>query len=156
MPPRVLAGLLFVLACSPPAAPQIQPQPAPEPSKAEPAKQEPAKQEPAAKPEPEAATADPSKRVYTAEELDKIGPRPDPVPPLTQDEIDLLAADPATLTREQRVKQAYARRRKTLQNPDHPLSRQLEAMRLAHSRGELAPPQLPNQSVSPAEPTNTP
>jgi hypothetical protein len=151
MPPRVLAGLLLVLACSPPAAPQAQPQPAAEPPPASPP--EPAKTD--AKP------PEPTKRVYTMEELDAIGPRPAPVPPLTQEEIDLIAADPKELTKEMRVKQAYARRRKTLQNPDSPLSRQLEALRLAHQRGELPPPQLPshsapNQSIEPSEPTKAP
>lgn len=158
MPPRVFAGLLLVLACSPPAAPQVQPQPAAEPPPAK--SPEPVKPAAAVTPDADARPTEPTKRVYTMEELDAIGPRPAPVPPLTQEEIDLLAADPKSLTKELRVKQAYARRRKTLQNPDSPLARTLESLRLAHQRGELAPPQLPgrstpNQSIEPGEPEPT-
>ena len=73
------------------------------------------------------------------------GPRPDPVPPLTQEELDLLAADPATLTPELRRKRGHAMRRKILQNPDSPAARELERMRLATERGEIKP-QLPGDS----------
>lgn len=72
-------------------------------------------------------------------------PRPAPEPPLTQEELDLLAADPATLTPELRRKRGYAVRRKIMQNPDSPTARQLEALRLATERGEITP-QLPNKS----------
>jgi hypothetical protein len=72
-------------------------------------------------------------------------PAPAKEPPLTQEEIDLLAADPATLTPELRRKRAFALRRKILQNPDSPTARQLEALRLAYERGELQP-QLPDSS----------
>jgi hypothetical protein len=71
------------------------------------------------------------------------GPRPAPVPPLTQEELDLLALDPANLTPEMRRKRAFAVRRKILQNPDSPAARQLEALRLAAERGEINP-QLPS------------
>lgn len=70
------------------------------------------------------------------------GPRPAPEPPLTQEELDLLALDPATLTPEMRRKRAHAVRRQILQNPDSPAARQLEALRLAAERGEIKP-QLP-------------
>ena len=73
-------------------------------------------------------------------------PRPAPEPPLTQEELDLLAADPATLTPELRRKRGYAVRRKIMQNPDSPTARQLEALRLATERGEITP-QLPNKTV---------
>ncbi len=95
------------------------------------------------------------------------GPRPAPEPPLTQEELDLLAADPATLTPELRRKRGYALRRKILQNPDSPQARSLEALRLATERGEIKP-QLPgdtglvlsapprNQSVPAPTPSPTP
>ncbi len=73
------------------------------------------------------------------------GPRPAPEPPLTQEELDLIAADPATLTPELRRKRGYALRRKILQNPDSPQARNLEALRLATERGEIKP-QLPGDS----------
>jgi hypothetical protein len=74
-------------------------------------------------------------------------PAPAKEPPLTQEEIDLIAADPAALTPEMRRKRAFALRRKILQNPDSPTARQLEALRLAYERGELQP-QLPDTSKS--------
>lgn len=138
MPLRALAGLLLVLACSP-AAPQPAPENAAPENAAAPA-------EPPAKPPIKSL---PRQRIYTPEELDKIGPRPPPEPPLTQEELDLLAVDPATLTKEQRVKQAYARRRKTLQNPDSPMARRIEAMRQQHLRGELPLPTLPHKRDEP-------
>lgn len=144
MRPRLLAvAALSLTACSPPAAPQPGPvvaQAKPEPAKSEPAKPEPAKPEPA-------------RKVYTPEELDKIGPRPKPEPPLTPEELELLAADSKELSKEMRIKQAYARRRKILQSPDSPQARQIEALRLAHERGELRPPQLPDRSPAPAAPS---
>ncbi len=73
------------------------------------------------------------------------GPVPAKEPPLTQEEIDLIAMDPATLTPEMRKKRAFALRRKILQNPDSPTARQLEAMRLAADRGELDA-QLPGKT----------
>ncbi|MBK7826099.1 hypothetical protein [Nannocystis sp.] len=74
-------------------------------------------------------------------------PAPAKEPPLTQEEIDLIAADPATLTPDMRRQRAFALRRKILQNPDSPTARQLEALRLAYERGELQP-QLPDSSKS--------
>lgn len=150
MPPRALAGLLLVLACGPSAAPQPGPTPAPEPATAP----------PTATAEP--ADGKPGKRVYTPEELDKIGPRPPPEPPLTQEELDLIAADPHDLTKEMRVKRAYAVRRKTLQNPDSPMARQIEKFRQMQMRGELPMPNMPktgeapNQSLPPEPPAKAP
>ena len=86
-------------------------------------------------------------------------PAPAKEPPLTQEELDLLAADPATLTPELRRKRAFALRRKILQNPDSPTARQLEALRLATERGEIKP-QLPGGDsglvLRPQFPTPTP
>ncbi len=76
-------------------------------------------------------------------------PAPAKEPPLTQEELDLIAADPAALTPELRRKRAFALRRKILQNPDSPTARQLEALRLAFERGELQP-QLPDRPTSDA------
>lgn len=70
-------------------------------------------------------------------------PAPAKEPPLTQEEIDLIAADPATLSPEMRRARAFAMRRKILQNPDSPAAKQLEALRLAHESGELQA-QLPD------------
>lgn len=140
MPPRALAGLLLALACSPPA-------PQPEPEEAAPAKSADAPVDPKTTP----------KRTFTAEELDKIGPRPAPVPPLTQEEIDILAADTATLSREDRVKQAHARRRRALQNPDSPTARRIEALRIQMQNGQLPPPTKPDAPImSLPEPAKAP
>ena len=74
-----------------------------------------------------------------AAKLDAIGPAPAKEPPLTQEEIDLIAADPATLSPEMRRKRGYALRRKIMQNPNSPSARQLEALRIAAEKGELQP-----------------
>ncbi len=138
MPPRAFAGLLLVLACSP-HAPQPEPVKATTKSADTPVDPKPAPQ-----------------RTFTAEELDKIGPRPAPVPPLTQEELDILAADPATLSREDRVKQAHARRRKALQNPDSPTARRIEGLRIQMQNGELPPPPKRDAPNEPNEPIMSP
>ncbi|HWB73528.1 MAG TPA: hypothetical protein VG755_01210 [Nannocystaceae bacterium] len=58
-------------------------------------------------------------------------------PALSEEDLRLLAADPATLTPEERRKRAYALRRKIMQNPDSPTARMLEDLRRAHENGEL-------------------
>ena len=65
-----------------------------------------------------------------------------PEPPLTQEELDLIAADPATLTPERRRDRAFALRRKIMQNPDSPAARQLEEIRQGVESGAIKP-QLP-------------
>jgi len=85
------------------------------------------------------ATAAPSATTLDAAKLDAIGPRPAKEPPLTPEELDLIAADPATLSPEMRRKRGYALRRKILQNPDSPSARQLEALRISAENGELQP-----------------
>ncbi|MCB9569381.1 MAG: hypothetical protein H6710_19560 [Myxococcales bacterium] len=62
--------------------------------------------------------------------------------PLTQEELDLIAANPADLTPELRRKRAFALRKKIMQNPDSPTARALEETREAVERGDLVP-QLP-------------
>jgi hypothetical protein len=130
MSTRVLALALcgLLAGCGPAAAPPPVDQPAAATPAAQPA--------PAATPTAETgASADAKGNPTPAAN----GPAPAPEPPLTQEEIDLIAADPATLSPEMRRKRAFALRRKILQNPDSPMARQLEAMRLAAERGELQP-----------------
>lgn len=56
---------------------------------------------------------------------------------LTQEELDLLEADPKTLSPEQNRKRAYALRKKVMQNPDSPAARALEDARQAALAGQL-------------------
>lgn len=77
-----------------------------------------------------AATAGPAK----AEEAKPA------VPELTEEDKRLIAADPATLTPEERRKRAFALRRKIMQNPDSPAAQMLEDLRRAAENGELKPP----------------
>lgn len=68
-----------------------------------------------------------------------------PEPPLTQEELDLIATDPATLTPERRRDRAFALRRKIMQNPDSPAARQLEEIRQGVESGAIKP-ELPKSS----------
>ena len=61
------------------------------------------------------------------------------IPPLSAEDIRLIEADPATLTREERKKRAYAVRRKIMQNPDSPAARALEDMAEAIKNGDVKP-----------------
>jgi len=56
---------------------------------------------------------------------------------LTPEELELIAADPKTLTPDQNRKRAYALRKKIMQDPDSPQAKQLESMRQAALNGEL-------------------
>lgn len=56
---------------------------------------------------------------------------------LTPEEEQLMAADPKSLTPEQRRKRAYAFRKKTMQNPDSAAARTLEDARKAALAGQL-------------------
>jgi hypothetical protein len=58
-------------------------------------------------------------------------------PPLTEEELALIAADPKDLTPEMRRKRAYARRKQIMQNPDSPTARALDDLAEAHQAGEL-------------------
>lgn len=130
----LIAGSALTVACNNPAST----------SKAVPVAEAPPAPTPIPTPaEPAAKADDDATRVSLLPAHNS--PRPAPEPPLTQEELDLLAADPATLTLEMRRKRGYALRRKILQNPDSPTARQLEALRLATERGEITP-QLPNKS----------
>jgi len=143
-PAALALALVPLVACGPAPAPASEAAPTPTPA--------------AAPKDP--ATPD---KVRTLENPSGLipmtqGPRPAPEPPLTQEEIDLLAADPATLSLEMRRKRGYAMRRKILQNPDSPAARQLEALRLATERGELKPqlPELVFRTSTAAKPATTP
>ena len=63
--------------------------------------------------------------------------KPAPAKELTQEELDLLAADPKTLSPEQNRKRAYALRKKVMQNPDSAAARALEDARQAALAGQL-------------------
>jgi len=70
-------------------------------------------------------------------------PRPErkspDVPTLSEEDKQLIAADPTTLTPEQRRKRAYALRRKIMQNPDSPAARTLEDLAKAAREGTIDP-----------------
>lgn len=61
------------------------------------------------------------------------------VPELTEEDKRLLAADPQSLTPEERRKRAFALRRKIMQNPDSAAARTLEDLRRATESGQLDP-----------------
>jgi hypothetical protein len=62
------------------------------------------------------------------------------VPELSEEDLRLIAADPKTLTPEERRKRGFALRRKIMQNPDSPTAKMLEDLRRAAENGELPPP----------------
>lgn len=125
---RLLLAALLSAACGP-----SNPTPVPI-AKSEPAKTEPAKAEPTKV--AETKMAEPAK-------TDPSTPKA-PAPPLTQEEQDLIAADPEKLTPEQRRARAFALRRKCLQNPEGACAKQLEEIRTAVESGTLVP-QLPDK-----------
>ena len=100
----------------------------------EPAKAEPS---PVAQPEPTQAST------------------PEPTP-LSQEDLDLIAADPASLSPDDRRKRAYALRRKIMQNPDSPAARTLEDLRKAHEDGLLELPAKQGGGVVLTLPGTTP
>jgi hypothetical protein len=61
---------------------------------------------------------------------------------LSAEELELLDADPKTLSPEQNRKRAYALRKKIMQNPDSPQAQALEEARAAAVGGELTPEQV--------------
>lgn len=85
-----------------------------------------------------AAEAPPSPAAETppAANAGPAGPQ-QPAEALTEEELALIAADPADLTVEQRRKRAYARRKQIMQNPDSPTARALKDLAEAHQSGEL-------------------
>jgi len=61
---------------------------------------------------------------------------------LTAEELELLDADPKTLSPDQNRKRAYALRKKIMQNPDSPQAQALEEARAAALGGELTEEQV--------------
>jgi hypothetical protein len=61
-------------------------------------------------------------------------------PPLSEEDKRLIAADPKTLTPDERRKRAFALRRKIMQNPDSETAKMLEDLRRAAEAGELQAP----------------
>ena len=105
-----LVTLLLLVACSKEVAPQSAAKDAP-----------PAKTEP----DPDPAVAEPDKPA---------------IPELTEEDKRLIAADPKTLSPDERRKRAYALRRKIMQNPDSESAKMLEELRRAAEAGEIKPP----------------
>lgn len=64
-------------------------------------------------------------------------PEPPRPPALSEEDLALLAADPETLSPDERRKRAYALRRKIMQNPDSPAARMLQDLQEAHRSGEI-------------------
>ena len=62
------------------------------------------------------------------------------VEPLTPEEIRLIEADIEELTPDERVKRAYALRKKVMQNPNSPAALMLKDLQEAHENGELELP----------------
>lgn len=60
-------------------------------------------------------------------------------PPLSEEDKRLIAADPATLSAEERRKRGYALRRKIMQNPDSPAARTLNDLAKAAREGQIDP-----------------
>ena len=60
--------------------------------------------------------------------------------PLSEEDLRIINADPATLTPEERRKRPFALRRKIMQNPDSPAAKSLEDLRKAIEAGEIEPP----------------
>ncbi|MCA9651435.1 MAG: hypothetical protein H6712_20030 [Myxococcales bacterium] len=109
----LLAGCSVSADAPRPAAQQAQPEPA--------------------SAEAPVAVAEPAK----AEPLRTTKPSDTPAGPLTEEELALIAADPADLTVEQRRQRAYARRKQIMQNPDSPTARALKDLAEAHQNGEI-------------------
>lgn len=64
-------------------------------------------------------------------------PKTPRVPELTREDLELLGKDPSELTREERIKRAYARRRQIMQDPDSPAARALQDLSEAARSGTL-------------------
>jgi len=91
--------------------------------------------EPSSAPAPAAAReAEATPAEVAAEPAEDAAAKP---PPLSKEDLALIAADPKDLTPEMRRKRAYARRRQIMQNPDSPAARALDDLAEAHRKGEL-------------------
>jgi hypothetical protein len=79
--------------------------------------------------------------------------------PLTKRELELIAADPKDLSREDRRARAYALRKKIMQNPDSPVAQELERIRKSVESGALVPnipghPQMSEGGLTFTDPTH--
>lgn len=88
----------------------------------------------AAKTDAAPAKAEPEPAPTTAAE-----PAKPEIPELTEEDKRLIAADPKTLSPDERRKRAYALRRKIMQNPDSESAKMLEELRRAAEAGEIDP-----------------
>lgn len=68
---------------------------------------------------------------------------------LSAEELELLAADPKTLSPEQNRKRAFALRKKVMQDPDSPQAQSLEEARAAVLNGELPIEQITAETLAP-------
>jgi hypothetical protein len=73
---------------------------------------------------------------------------PLPEAPLTDEEKRILAADPDTLTPEERKQLPHLRRKKILQNPESDSAKSLQRSAAAYSAGELPAPAVPEAAAS--------
>ncbi|MEZ4452060.1 MAG: hypothetical protein R3B09_21530 [Nannocystaceae bacterium] len=95
-----------------------------------------------------APTPSPVASAPAPEEPAKVeAPPKKPAEPLTQEELDLIAADPGTLTPAERRQRAFALRKKIMQDPDSKAAKSLERVRQQIESGEIKP-ELPNRSVT--------
>lgn len=83
----------------------------------------------------------PKEQKQSSEQTPKIAP-------LTEEDLELIAADPKDLSPELRRKRAFALRKKIMQNPDSPAAKQLEELRRAVEAGEIHPQVVRSQDQS--------
>lgn len=103
-----------------------------------------------------ACVADPPAAVETdgaKQKQKQAEAEPAPTPPvdpkaLTPEEEALIAAEPSTLTPEQRRQRGYALRKKIMQNPDSEAAKALEEAARAAAAGEI---EIPGQPAKPAD-----
>ncbi len=77
-----------------------------------------------------------TKATAKADEAETNKPK---IPPLSEEDKRLIAADPATLTPEERRARGYALRRQVMQNPDSPTARALQDLAKATREGAIDP-----------------
>jgi len=94
----------------------------------------------APKPAADAPLSANAPKTANAPEADAPEAKAPAVPPLSEEDLRLIAADPKTLSPEDVRKRAFALRRKIMQNPDSPAARALEDLRRATEAGELQAP----------------
>ena len=102
-------------------------------------------------------TAVPVQAKAASEVEQKVAEEKPEIPVLTEEDKRLIAADPKSLTPEERRERGYALRRKVMQNPDSPTARALRDMEEAVRSGEVQPQvgkkQYPSLSLPGAKPS---